>query len=247
MAGRGPKKETKPIEEVTPYEYFQGVKGAIQEQNNKKLTDMYTVASQLMEKYKEFGQEKAEKRLAFHIKTLLKEAQLLEIGVKKFVHKDDITNYIDKISKKPVKIIEMKNYPREIPDEMLDVVKQTKPIFDEFYVVFTDYSGDELVKEVKKERDPILFGGFSTQNREIVAERFYYLGDWEDEYCDLTLDKLIKETSKNIVKVIEIPKDKDTLICQLAAYEENKKGEMYYNTPSKPPFFKRVFNAIRGK
>ena len=186
------------VKEMSPYDYFQSVKGSVKEMCDENITKMYTAANTLMEKYKVFGQEKAEKRLAFHLKTLLKEHNLINLGIDKFVYKDDITNFIDKISKKPVKIIEMKNYPREIPDEMLDVVLKTKCIFDEFYVLFTDYTGDELINEVKKERDPILFGGFCTKNRDIVADRFYYLGDWEDEYCDLTLDKLISENEVQI-------------------------------------------------
>lgn len=231
---------------MTPYEYFQNVKDSIKSMNDDDLTKMYTAASTLMEKYQVFGQEKAEKRLAFHIKTILKEHDLLQLGINKFVYKDDITNYIDVISKKPVKIIEMKNFPREIPDDMIDVVTKTKGIFDEYYVLFTDYSEGELVKEVEKERDPILFGGFCTKNRDIVSDRFYYLGDWVDEYCDLTLDKLIKETSKGIVKTISIPTNKDKLISQLNAYEE--KGDRYVvNTPKKEHFFSKIKRAFKVK
>lgn len=231
---------------MTPYEYFQNVKDSIKSMNDDDLTKMYTAASTLMEKYQVFGQEKAEKRLAFHIKTILKEHDLLQLGINKFVYKDDITNYIDVISKKPVKIIEMRNFPREIPDDMIDVVTKTKGIFDEYYVLFTDYSEGELVKEVEKERDPILFGGFCTKNRDIVSDRFYYLGDWVDEYCDLTLDKLIKETSKDIVKTISIPTNKDKLISQLNAYEE--KGDRYIvNTPKKEHFFSKIKRAFKVK
>ena len=231
---------------MTPYEYFQNVKDSIKSMDDDNLTKMYTAASTLMEKYQVFGQEKAERRLAFHIKTILKEHGLLQLGINKFVYKDDITNYIDFISKKPVKIIEMKNFPREIPDDMIDVVTKTKDIFDEFYVLFTDYSEGELVKEVEKERDPILFGGFCTKNRDIVSDRFYYLGDWVDEYCDLTLDKLIKETSKDIVKTISIPTNKDKLISQLNAYEE--KGDRYkMNTPKKEHFFSKIKRAFKVK
>lgn len=139
----------------------------------------------------------------------------------------------------------MKNYPREIPDEMIDVVQKTKGLFDEFYVLFTDYSG-ELEKEVEKERDPILFGGFCTKSRDIVADRFYYLGDWIDEYCDLTLDKLVSETSKDIVKTISIPSNRDELIAQLNSYEE-KDNKFYVGTQKKEHFFKRVISAIKGK
>lgn len=241
------KEKEEELENITPYEYFQQVKDSIKRMGNEDLEKMYTASSSLMEKYKETGQAKAEKKLAFHIKTLLKESSLLELGINRFVYKDDIVDYIDNISKKPVKIIEMKNYPREIPDELVDTIKATKDIFDEFYVVFTDYSGDELINEVEKERDPILFGGFCTKGREIVAERFYYLGDWVDEYCDLTLDKLIDETSKDVVKTISIPTNKSQLISQLASYEENENGTFTMSRNVKEPFFKRIINAIKGK
>ena len=36
-----------------------------------------------------------------------------------------------------------------------------------------------------------LFGVF--KNATNVADRFYFLGDWVDEYCDLTLDKMIEQ------------------------------------------------------
>lgn len=237
--------EKEKLTSLSPYDYFQGVKDSIKTMNSEDLSKMYTVAESLMEKYKLFGQEKALKRLAFHIKTLLKEYDIINLGVDRFVYKNDITNYIDNVSKKPVKIIEMKNYPREIPDEMIDVVQKTKGLFDEFYVLFTDYSG-ELEKEVEKERDPILFGGFCTKSRDIVADRFYYLGDWIDEYCDLTLDKLVSETSKDIVKTISIPSNRDELITQLNSYEE-KDDRYYVGTQKKEHFFKRVVNAIKGK
>lgn len=226
---------------MTPFEYFQHIKDRVNQMDDKDLKAMYSSATKLMEKYEAFGQEKAMKKIAFHIKTLLHEYDLLQLGINRFVYKDDITNYIDNISKKPVKIIEMKNYPREIPDEMLDIVNQTRDIFDEFYVIFTDYTG-ELEKEVEKERDPILFGGFCTKGREIVADRFYYLGDWVDEYCDLTLEKLIKETSKDIVKVVEIPKDHDELVTQLSSYEIKSDDLYKYHTPTKKSFLKRIFH-----
>lgn len=235
-------------QEMTPYEYFQNVKSRVQTMDKDNLTKMYTAAETLMQKYKVFGQTKAEKRLAFHVKTLLKESRLLDFGVDKFIYKDDILRFIDSISKKPVKIIEMSNYPREIPEEMIEIVQKTRGIFDDFFVLFTDYSEGELQKEVEKERDPILFGGFCTKSRDIVSDRFYYLGDWEDEYCDLTLDKLIEQTSKEIVKEIKIPENTEELIQQLSAYEEKNDGTFVLtSTPKKKGFFRNIISVLKGK
>lgn len=41
----------------------------------------------------------------------------------------------------------------------------------------------------KKDKDPILFGTFQDRKQKVCVDRFYYLGDWVDEYCDLTLDQ----------------------------------------------------------
>lgn len=235
-------------ESMTPYEYFRSVKSRVRSMGKQEISRMYSAAEGLMDKYKIFGQEKAEKRLAFHIKTLLKEANLVDLGINKFVYKEDILRFIDNVSKKPVKIIEMKNYPREIPDEMIEVVQKTKDIFDDYFILFTDYSEGELQKEVEKERDPILFGGFCTRSRNIVADRFYYLGDWEDEYCDLTLDKLIEQTSKDIVKDIKIPENTDELIEQLSQYEEKDDGRLVLTSskPRKKSFFKNIISVFTG-
>ncbi|EOE7167609.1 hypothetical protein ACKTJR_002714 [Clostridioides difficile] len=120
-----------------------------------------------------------------------KERKIIELGIDTFVYKEDIEKYIDGISKNTVKIIELENYEREIPDEIVEIIEKTKDIFDKMYVLFTDYTG-KITKEISKERrdkDPILFGIFSDEKSRAIVDRFYYLGDWEDEYCDLTLKK----------------------------------------------------------
>ena len=205
--------------ELSPYEYFQEVKGKIQEINDRDLNKLYSISVELFEKYKKTGQIKSARKLAFHIKSILKEKQIVDLGITKFIYREDIENYIDNIAEKRVKIIELKNYPREIPDELVEIIEQTKDIFDEMYVLFTDYT-EEVTKEVLKERDPILFGSFINRDLDAMCQRMYYLGDWEDEYCDLTLDKLVSQTSKDIVKEIVIPEDKDQLLKELSKLEE---------------------------
>ena len=145
----------------------------------------------------------------------------------------------------------MKNYPREIPDELIETIENTKNIFDEMYVLFTDYTG-EIEKEVEKERDPILFGSFIDRNIDEMSQRMYYLGDWVDEYCDLTLDKLVSQTDKSIVKEISIPNNTDELINQLNKLQElydNKTFRMTLNSnkPHKISLVNKIINKIKGK
>ena len=138
------------------------------------------------------------------------------------MYKEDIEEYVNKVEDKVVKIIELKNYPREIPDELVDVIKDTEHIFDDFYILFTDYTGEveKQVEEVRKEKDPILFGIFKNGNN--LYNRFYYLGDWIDEYCDLTLEKIIEEEGERIAKTISTPITTDELLLELERIKEER-------------------------
>ena len=242
--------ENDSLKEMTPYQYFQFVKSKVNEMNDENLNKLYSISSELLEKYKKTGQVKAAKKLAFHIKSILKEKEIIDLGITKFVYRDDIENYIDNIAKDVVKIIELKNYPREIPDELVETIEKTKDIFDEMYVLFTDYTG-EVEKKVEKERDPILFGSFIDRAVDEMSQRMYYLGDWIDEYCDLTLDKLVSQTNKSIVKEISIPNDTNELINQLNKIQELNNEEFRMTSdnikPHKFSLVNKIINKIKGK
>lgn len=242
--------ENDSLKEMTPYQYFQFVKSKVNKMNDKDLNKLYSISSELLEKYKKTGQVKAAKKLAFHIKSILKEKEIIDLGITKFVYRDDIENYIDNIAKDVVKIIELKNYPREIPDELVETIEKTKDIFDEMYVLFTDYTG-EVEKKVEKERDPILFGSFIDRTVDEMSQRMYYLGDWIDEYCDLTLDKLVSQTNKSIVKEISIPNDTNELINQLNKIQELNNEEFRMTSdvikPHKFSLVNKIINKIKGK
>ena len=242
--------ENDSLKEMTPYQYFQFVKSKVNEMNDENLNKLYSISSELLEKYKKTGQVKASKKLTFHIKSILKEKEIIDLGITKFVYRDDIENYIDNIAKDVVKIIELKNYPREIPDELVETIEKTKDIFDEMYVLFTDYTG-EVEKKVEKERDPILFGSFIDRAVDEMSQRMYYLGDWIDEYCDLTLDKLVSQTNKSIVKEISIPNDTNELINQLNKIQELNNEEFRMTSdvikPHKFSLVNKIINKIKGK
>lgn len=237
-------------EKLNPYQYFQFVKSKINEMNDEDLNKLYSISTELLKKYEKTGQIKAAKKLTFHIKSILKEKKIIDLGITKFVYRDDIENYIDNIADDVVKIIELKNYPREIPDELVEIIEKTRNIFDEMYVLFTDYTG-EVEKKVEKERDPILFGSFIDRTVDEMSQRMYYLGDWVDEYCDLTLDKLVSQTDKSIVKEISVPKDTDELISQLNKIRESNDDNTFRITlktkPHKISLVNKIVNKIKGK
>jgi hypothetical protein len=211
--------------DLSPKEYFDIVKDKKKTINDEELQKIYDNCLVLLEKYKITGQIQGMKKLIFHIETIEKEKEIVRLGINTFVYRDDIENYIDNISKNPVKIIELENYEREIPDEIVELIDKVKDKFNKFYVVFTDYTGkvERQVEEKRREKDPILFGTFQDETTKTVIDRFYFIGDWEDEYCDLTLDKMVNQiqtkTGENVVRTISTPKDIATLKKQLAKLE----------------------------
>ena len=215
--------------EITPSQYFDVLKGAKNVITTEALKKSYDVFLKLAEKYKRLGQVESLKKLCFLADTLVKEEKLIEMGITTYVYKDTIEDYIENVADKTVKIVELSRYMREIPDELIETIEKVKPIFDELYVIFTDYTGKEerKVEKERRDKDPILFGVF--KNRTNVADRFYFLGDWVDEYCDLTLDKMVEQYSEkkgySPTITVKIPNDSEELVQILKTYKIDEKKE----------------------
>lgn len=238
----------------TPEQYFQFIKDKKQTITDEALQQIYDNCLELLNKYRITGQTKGMRKLLFHLECIEKERKLVALGVDTFIYRDDIEEYIDHIAKDVVKIIELENYEREIPDEIVHVVESVTGIFDKLYVLFTDYTG-KVERQVEKERrstDPILFGTFQNETSRTVVDRFYYLGDWEDEFCDLTLDKMVGEfhqkTKRDIAHTIKTPTDIEELKEQLKQLSDNNRGGFIVKeAPKKKSFFENVKSIFSKK
>lgn len=210
--------------QLSPAEYFEEIKSRKQLMTDDQLTAIYDNCLELISKYKITGQMNAIKKLMFHLDCIEKERELVKLGINIFVYKDDIEYYINNVADDIVKVIELERYERELPDEIVEVVANVKDKFDQLYIVFTDYT-QEHVKSTEKERDPILFGVFKDESKSVLIDRFYFLGDWIDEYCDLTLDKMVNETlrvgKRKIDHLISTPTELEELKAQLKQYSGN--------------------------
>lgn len=241
------------IKELTPQEYFEQVKERKHSITDEELLKVYDNCLELLNKYKITGQKKGMRKLLFHLDCIEKEREIVKMGITTFIYRDDIEEYIDTVAKDTVKIIELENYEREIPDEIVEIIGRVKDKFDQLYIVFTDYTG-KTERQVQKERrakDPILFGTFQNQTSRTVIDRFYYLGDWEDEYCDLTLDKMVNETKKagkrNIVRTISTPADIAELKEQLGKLESRNDTFIVTQNEPKKSFFGNIKTFLKGK
>lgn len=234
---------------ITPTDYFNDIKGRKNTITDERLLTVYNNCLALLNKASVTGQMDAARKLVFQLETIEKEIDIVRAGINTFVYRDDIEEYIEHISDKAVKIIELSQYEREIPDEIVDIISSVKGKFDKLYIVFTDYTG-EMEKKVVKERrdkDPILFGTFQNEDSKALVDRFYFLGDWEDEFCDLTLDKMVTEMetkkSENILRTISTPKDIAEFKEQLRQLTETKRGSFVIKP--EPKVKENVFRKIK--
>lgn len=241
-------------EKMSPQEFFDIIKGKRHKMDDSTLNLIYGNCMDLASKYIATGQQKGLETLYFHLETIEKERELLTKGIDTYILRDDLDEYITDVATEvknntsgvnPVRIIELENYIREIPDEIVETIKETKNLFTNMYVLFTDYTGADTrkVDSTRKEKDPILFGVFSkkTSGRATVSERFYFLGDWIDEYCDLTLDKLVADVDRRHSKKITHSIEKEITLEEIRDAIEGKANAS--DTYVKP---KSIFSKVRS-
>lgn len=194
------------LEAIEPKDYFTVVKSKIGNVDKESLQNqLSTIAEQILEA-KKIGQKKYLEQLVFAYTCIIKEQALAAAGYTKYVYKDDVKLFIDKITPaNSVKIIELDRYPRAIPLTVMQELSkvQAMNIFDDYCVVFTDftdadYKSSEEMKTVERNRDPIVFGYFKHKDTGLKHDRFYYVADWEDEYCELTFTKMIEKMTNTM-------------------------------------------------
>lgn len=129
------------------------------------------------------------------------EAVLESEGFYKAITEEQLVSFLLKCEK-GIKLDYIKNFTRPLPNDIvqkIDIMNQLE-IFDNYVILYYDKDGKiykETAKEKAKRKDPILFGVIAGSNK------LYYIADWEDEYCDLTLEKFldIAQLTKSDIKL----------------------------------------------
>ena len=125
-------------------------------------------------------------------------------GFNKYVISEDLVNLQSKCDKE-LEIDYLKNFIRVIPDEVVDkkLKADSLMVFDNYCVIYYDPEGKSYQETNEEERkkidnikkDPILFGLI------YGSDKLYYIADWIDDLCDLTLDQVVEKIGE--VKTLE--------------------------------------------
>jgi hypothetical protein len=175
----------------SPKIYFRFVKSKLTEVQQETLRSELNKLKPFLIAAKESGQQALYEKLSVHAAVIVKEQEALAIGCGTRLDKKTIDKFINKVQDRVVKLDLLMNFPRPIPAKIrkkISEVRETR-VFDSYHILYVDYTEEEAPKTMAKkvrEKDPILFGSFNFQ-----PGVFYFIVDWVDLYCDLTLSKVV--------------------------------------------------------
>ena len=243
-------------EDVTPSDYFEYVKGLKENIDYKEYDLTIDSCLKMLKKAKITNQKALAKELTAKLNLLIRELKAAKDGFDIYIDRKNVEKYIEKVDTKVIKIIDIENYTRDIPDEVVDKIEKAQKHFDKFYVVFTDYTRKETKKVAKarRDKDPILFGCFideddsNYRSKVYVEDRMFFIADWKDETCDLTFEEVVRSfkdnDDKDITYRMSNPADEEEVKKLLGSFDKETMEE----TDIKPvTIFEKVKKKVTGK
>lgn len=175
-----------------PKVLFDYLKGAFSKEEEGNLKDRLLKFKQIFDITAQTGQLALHETARDNLINLVKEQEAAAIGHGTYINEATIEFFRRKVADRNVYWKPFRDFPRLIPDNILSKLKevQEKGVFEEFWILYLDYADNSSkVKSTAskiKEKDPILFGKLTAGH-----SKCFYIADWEDPYCDLTLDKFV--------------------------------------------------------
>lgn len=207
------KDNTKKVENL-----FNKIKDAFTKADKKQQEQIVDNLTEIKNNAVELNQQRLILESEIKLKNAMSEIEAIKAGYDRYVLKEDVNELIESLKTKDggrqLAFSNLEKYPRVIPQKNAELIKKAKKRFDNIYILYT--AQKEEVEKEKIAKDPIAFGvvkykentDSSIRNVSIESNHMFFITDWVDEYCDLTLDKLVKlskeELQKNdIIKGIE--------------------------------------------
>lgn len=201
ITATGEEEEVVPLDVVS---FFEEVKLSLKANNELyvKRVEPYLVA---LYNASEMGQQALIDRIVERIFCIKYESILLAEGFNKKITEEQLVYFV-KHAEKGVRLDYIKNFTDIIPENVIAMKTKVDKlqVFDNYCVLHYDpdlksYSMTIAEKEDarRKKSDPILFGLISG------STDLYYIADWVNDKCDLTLDEFMKVSGFS-AKALEI-------------------------------------------
>jgi hypothetical protein len=167
------------------------------------------------------GQTSLVERLKDMVGVVRGEAHLIQMDLKYYVTNGQVCDFYESSDQdKHLKLTWIKNFVKIIPNDVVEIKDEVdkRGIFDNYVILHYDPNDDatdltKVEKEIKK--DPILFGVINN------SLKLYYIADWKDDYCDLTLEGMFEELGEKTLEINN--KNLKTYINKVGDYEQKRK------------------------
>ena len=196
---RIPKKQKGSIVDVNHPEYriknllkpvvvFKFLKDRFKPMERRELSRRLEKVASILESTAITNQFALRKKIQEKFGKLLREQEMIACGFDKYFEKEILQAFVESVQNRIIKITPIKNYIRLIPKdarERMEIARE-KMLFDDFVVIHTDPDNKAVEKTQAEKKDPILCG--------VIKEsaRYYFIADWQDELCDLTMDTILE-------------------------------------------------------
>jgi hypothetical protein len=198
-----PKKEKEVGGKTNPMEILLSVSGNLQEA--KDYTERLKLYDDVINQARMAGQQARVEKLISARKIVEWESLLLVSGFGKYLSEDTAIGFALKCQK-GLRLDWVKNFARPIPVEVIErkVGADKLKVFDNYVVMHYDPKGQAFAltkaqEEAKK--DPILFGVVKD------VRKLYFIGDWKDDECDLTMDEVEKVLGRSVDVISNNPEE----------------------------------------
>lgn len=193
---------------IHPRLYFKFVKSKMTRLQQKELNERLSKLQKLLVQAEDLGQKALYEELARKVAIAVKEQEINVCGIEYAIHGEIINKYRNKVKGPTIGFCKLESYSRPIPANVKKRIEKCKELklFDQYWVLYLEYKDKLDVDDTKKseatekktnkekikEKDPILFGV-----QDYMPDKHYFIIDWIDEYCDLTLDKFVETIKKD--------------------------------------------------
>ena len=167
----------------------------------RKFIDRVRTYCELINKAHEMGQTAQEDRLIRGLWIHIYESVLAVSGFGKYIE----ISQLQELQRKCIRLLDLDyiaNFTRIIPPEVAEkkLYADKLHVFDNYMVLHYDPTGatrelteEEKRREIERKTDPVLFGVIQG------STKLYYIGDWVDEYCDLTWEQIVEKIGEKSV------------------------------------------------
>ncbi len=186
--------------EISVQQFFSNVMFELKdiETYKSKIENYFTAIDHALK----MGQVALVEELKDMVDLIKKESLLLDSNYKTVITEEQLVKFV-KECEKGLALTYTKNFVRIIPNAVLEQKSEADKlnVFDNYVILHYDIGAKAekmTKKEIEKKKDPILFGVIKD------VRKLYYIADWKDEFCDLTLQAFIDKFGKKAITANDI-------------------------------------------